>query len=85
MARPILLSLSGGPGQDALSWIGAMPRLYRPLTTRYRIAALDQRGTDASHKFDCTSEGIDGLECARRRGPARAFYTTVHTVLDIEE
>ncbi|MDP9344583.1 MAG: alpha/beta hydrolase, partial [Actinomycetota bacterium] len=92
--KPVLIALSGGPGQSAVSSASSFAVSLAPMLRRYRLAVLDQRGTGASGALVCP--GVQRLlsldaflsqaleACANRVGPRRAFYSTTDTVLDIE-
>jgi pimeloyl-ACP methyl ester carboxylesterase len=92
--KPVLVALSGGPGQSAVSSASSFAVSLQPMLRRFRLAVLDQRGTGGSGALVCPSvqrlRSLDpftpaALEaCANRVGPKRAFYSTTDTVLDIE-
>jgi pimeloyl-ACP methyl ester carboxylesterase len=91
---PILLALSGGPGQPSVAAAESFAASLDPMLTRYRLAVLDQRGTGASGALRCPAiQRLRALEpftpkaveaCARRLGERRAFQTTADTVLDLD-
>ncbi|HSD76539.1 MAG TPA: alpha/beta fold hydrolase, partial [Solirubrobacteraceae bacterium] len=91
---PVLLALSGGPGQPSVGAVESFAMSLRPMLRRHRLAVLDQRGTGASGALRCPSvQGLRSLDpftpqavaaCARLLGPRRAFYTTADTVLDLD-
>jgi pimeloyl-ACP methyl ester carboxylesterase len=93
--QPVLIALSGGPGQSSVGAASSFALSLQPALRRYRLAVLDQRGTGESGLIDCPSvQGLRSLDafrptalaaCADRIGPARAFYSTADTVLDIDE
>jgi pimeloyl-ACP methyl ester carboxylesterase len=92
--RKVLIALSGGPGQSAVSSASSFAISLDPALRRYRLAVLDQRGTGKSGVLSCPNlqrlRSLDAytpqavLNCANRIGPKRAFYTTADTVLDID-
>jgi pimeloyl-ACP methyl ester carboxylesterase len=92
--KKVLIALSGGPGQSAVSSASSFAISLDPALRRYRLAVLDQRGTGSSGVLSCPNlqrlRSLDAytpqavLNCANRIGPGRAFYTTADTVLDID-
>ena len=92
--KPVLIALSGGPGQSAVSSASSFAVSLQPMLRRYRLAVLDQRGTGESGALVCPSVqkllSLDPFKptaleaCANRVGARRAFYSTTDTVLDIE-
>jgi pimeloyl-ACP methyl ester carboxylesterase len=92
--KKILIALSGGPGQSAVSSASSFAISLDPALRRYRLAVLDQRGTGKSGVLSCPNlQRLRSLDpytpqavanCANRIGPRRAFYTTADTVLDID-
>jgi pimeloyl-ACP methyl ester carboxylesterase len=92
--RKVLIALSGGPGQSAVSSASSFAISLDPALRRYRLAVLDQRGTGKSGVLECPNlqrlRSLDPYKpqavanCADRIGPRRAFYTTADTVLDID-
>jgi pimeloyl-ACP methyl ester carboxylesterase len=92
--KPVLIALSGGPGQSSVTAASSFAISLQPALSRYRLAVLDQRGTGESGVLNCPSvQGLRSLDaflpsalqaCANRIGPQRAFYTTADTVLDID-
>ena len=92
--RKLLIALSGGPGQSAVSSASSFAISLDPALRRYRLAVLDQRGTGTSGVLECPNlQRLRSLDpytpqavanCANRIGPRRAFYTTADTVLDID-
>ena len=92
--RKLLIALSGGPGQSAVSSASSFAISLDPALRRYRLAVLDQRGTGKSGVLECPNlQRLRSLDpyspqavanCASRLGPRRAFYTTADTVLDID-
>jgi pimeloyl-ACP methyl ester carboxylesterase len=92
--KKVLIALSGGPGQSAISSASSFAISLDPALRRYRLAVLDQRGTGKSGVLSCPNlqrlRSLDAYtpqavaNCANRIGPRRAFYTTADTVLDID-
>ncbi|MGZ4267624.1 MAG: alpha/beta hydrolase [Solirubrobacteraceae bacterium] len=92
--KPILIALSGGPGQSAVSSATSFAISLNPMLRRFRLAVLDQRGTGASGALVCPSVqkllSLDAFlpaaleACANRVGVRRAFYSTTDSVLDID-
>jgi pimeloyl-ACP methyl ester carboxylesterase len=92
--KPVLIALSGGPGQSSVGAASSFAISLQPALSRYRLAVLDQRGTGESGVLDCPNlQALRSLDaflptelqaCANRIGPQRAFYTTADTVLDID-
>jgi len=93
-SRPVLVALSGGPGQASVNAAESFTLSLGPALRRYRLAVLDQRGTGESGALDCpVIQHEDGLapvvpqelaDCATRIGERRVFYSTVDSVHDIE-
>jgi pimeloyl-ACP methyl ester carboxylesterase len=92
--KPVLVALSGGPGQSSVGAASSFAISLQPALSRFRIAVLDQRGTGESGVLDCPNlqrlRSLDAFlptelqACADRIGPTRAFYSTSETVLDID-
>jgi pimeloyl-ACP methyl ester carboxylesterase len=92
--KPVLIALSGGPGQSSVAAASSFAISLQPALSRYRLAVLDQRGTGESGVLNCPNlqrlRSLDAFlptelaACAARIGPTRAFYTTADTVLDID-
>src|SRR4051794_25697045 len=51
--KPVLIALSGGPGQSSVSAASSFAISLEPALSRYRLAVLDQRGTGESGVLDC--------------------------------
>jgi pimeloyl-ACP methyl ester carboxylesterase len=93
-SRPVLVALSGGPGQSSVSAADSFALSLEPALGRYRLVVLDQRGTGASGALDCpVIQKEDGLapvdpqelaDCAALVGPRRAFYSTVDSARDLD-
>ena len=94
--KPVLLSLTGGPGQSGVPFLRRTRSLLGALADRFDIVMLDQRGTGAAAlrcpalqramgTSDLTVPPASAVrDCARRLGPRRAFYTTTQVVADLE-
>jgi pimeloyl-ACP methyl ester carboxylesterase len=92
--KPILVALSGGPGQGSVEAIGTFAVTLEPLLRTHRLVVIDQRGTGLSAPLRCPDlQKLDGLDtyderdmlkCARQIGPRRAFYRTADSVRDLE-
>lgn len=93
--KPLLVALSGGPGQSSIEAASSFAISLDPALRRYRLVVLDQRGTGASGVLDCPNlqrlRSLDAFlpaevgACANRIGPQRAFYATSDTVLDLDD
>ncbi len=92
--KPVLVALTGGPGQSGADFGTSFADSLKPALRRYRLAVIDQRGTGDSGALDCptlqrasgitTSTPLQVAACARRIGPRRAFYGTRDTVADLD-
>jgi pimeloyl-ACP methyl ester carboxylesterase len=92
--KPLLIALSGGPGQPGVAYAESFRYSLGPALQRYRLLVLDQRGTGKSGVLNCPNlqklgsladVGPEDLAaCAERIGPRRAFYSTVDSVEDVE-
>ena len=94
---PVLVNLTGGPGQPGrYSVPGTRKRLRSANVTGWRIVAIDQRGTGAGAlrcpalqremgASDLTPPTPGAVRaCGARIGPKRRFFTTTDTVADLE-
>jgi pimeloyl-ACP methyl ester carboxylesterase len=93
---PVLLVLTGGPGQGGVAFVPRVRARMRALLGRYRLVMIDQRGTGgdalrcpalqrAMGTSDLTVPPASAVEsCARRLGPNRRFYSTADTVEDLD-
>ena len=93
---PVLLLLSGGPGQPGLPFLESARRHLGAAARQKRLVAIDQRGTGrdalrcpalqrqmgASDLTPPTAKAV--RDCATRIGGNRRFYTTADTVADLE-
>jgi pimeloyl-ACP methyl ester carboxylesterase len=92
--RPLLIALTGGPGQSAISFAGSFRDSLAPMLERYRLLVFDQRGTGTSGALRCPAlQKLGSLApigperagaCGDLLGERRAFYATRDTVEDIE-
>lgn len=93
---PVLLVLTGGPGQGGVAFVPRVAQRLAPLLHDRRLVMLDQRGTGGT-ALDCpglqqqmgetdlvapTRQAVQ--QCSARLGPARAFYGTQDTVADLD-
>lgn len=92
-----LLVLTGGPGQEGTSFIHRFSKSLGAVDNRYQIVMIDQRGTGnnaiacpmlqnetgSSDVIAASSEAID--ECANLLKGNREFYSSWHTVRDLEQ
>ncbi|MCW2958796.1 MAG: alpha/beta hydrolase, partial [Solirubrobacterales bacterium] len=85
------VALAGGPGQAALPIASAFKRDLAPLLGQADLLVYDQRGTGKSNPLQCAALAVSSgslstavRRCAEQLGPARAFFTTVQSVEDIE-
>jgi pimeloyl-ACP methyl ester carboxylesterase len=93
-SRPVLVALSGGPGQSSVAAADSFELSLAPALRRYRLVVLDQRGTGQSDALNCpVIQREDGLapvvpqelaDCANAIGPQRAFFSTIDSVYDLD-
>src|SRR4051812_29955698 len=89
------LSLSGGPGQGAVSAVPFVADAMAPALQRRRLVVLDQRGTGNSGVLRCPTEQRARLlnpytasmaeHCGSQLGPNRQFYATADSVADLDD
>jgi pimeloyl-ACP methyl ester carboxylesterase len=93
---PVVLLLSGGPGEAAIFILPAVRALFRPAASRVRLVTIDQRGTGrgalrcpalqremgASDLTPPTARAVRA--CAAAIGPERRFFSTTDTVADLD-
>jgi pimeloyl-ACP methyl ester carboxylesterase len=94
--RPVLLFLTGGPGQPGVSYATKTSRMMAPVLTRYRLVMIDQRGTGGT-ALNCpalqqqmaetdlippTQAAVE--ECSSILGETRGDYSTAQTVQDLD-
>jgi pimeloyl-ACP methyl ester carboxylesterase len=91
--RSAVIALAGGPGQAALPITEEFTEILGPILATRDLIVFDQRGTGSSgplacHAFETArqfhSAGALIAECGNQLGPARAFYTSLDSVADIE-
>ena len=90
----VLIALAGGPGQSSLDLAPAFATSLEPALRHYRLVVLDQRGTGESGALVCPAvqslRTLDPIRpeavaaCAAGVGPARTFYSSPDTVLDLD-
>lgn len=96
-SEPVLLMLTGGPGQPGVEFVPRMAQRLGPVLEGRRLVMIDQRGTGAT-ALSCpglqTEMGQGDLvtpseaavkECSANVGADRAFYGTQDTVDDLEQ
>ena len=94
---PVLVMLTGGPGEPALPFMDRAREWFGPEAEKLRLVAIDQRGTGARRAEVPGAAERDGRvrpDAAARRGGAatarrpigdqRAFFTTADTVADLD-
>jgi pimeloyl-ACP methyl ester carboxylesterase len=93
---PMLVLLSGGPGQPGLPFLEGARRHLGAAGGKYRLVVIDQRGTgrDALRcpalqremgASDLTPPSAAAVkDCAKRLGDNRRFYSTADTVADLD-
>jgi pimeloyl-ACP methyl ester carboxylesterase len=94
--KPMLLALTGGPGQSAVPFAPQFAEQFKPLLKRYQLVVFDQRGTGASGVIDCrqlqalpdTAPPEAGTAavtaCGRSLGARAGAYSTAASVADID-
>jgi pimeloyl-ACP methyl ester carboxylesterase len=94
--KPMLLALTGGPGQSAVPFAPQFAQDFAPLLKRYQLVVFDQRGTGASGVIDCPQlqaipddappeAGTAAVgACGRSLGARAGAYATAATVEDID-
>src|SRR5439155_23784119 len=86
-ARPVILALSGGPGESATVSFRDWARRTRAARRRYDLVVYDQRGTGRSAPLSCPISRLTVSQvaaCAAALGPRRRFFSTDQTVEDVE-
>ena len=94
-SQDAVIGLAGGPGQAALPLGEFIAQAMAPALRTRDLLLFDQRGTGASNPLSCTALSASSSEqgataselvdrCARELGPARADFTTMESVEDIE-
>lgn len=86
-----VVALAGGPGQAAAAIAPDFASILGPAIASRDLLVYDQRGTGASNSLTCaalnrSSGSIVSVarSCSEQLGPARAFFRTADSVLDIE-
>jgi pimeloyl-ACP methyl ester carboxylesterase len=93
---PVLVFLSGGPGQPGLPFLATARSRLGAIAKRYRLVVIDQRGTGrdalrcpalqrqmgASDLAPPTASAV--RSCAARIGDKRRYFATTDTVADLE-
>jgi pimeloyl-ACP methyl ester carboxylesterase len=94
--KPVLVALSGGPGQPGVPFLARTRARLGTVADRFQIVAIDQRGTGAAAlrcpalqramgTSDLTVAPASAVrDCARRLGPRRTLYTTTQVVADLD-
>lgn len=94
--KPMLLGLTGGPGQAAVPFARSFARQLGPALRRYQLVVFDQRGTGRSGALRCagvqgapadaTTEATEDATgaCGRSLGDRAGLYSTAASVEDIE-
>lgn len=89
-----IVFVEGGPGYAATNFDSIRPvaAVFAPFLRRYRLLAIDQRGTGKSEPLNCRGLQRGRMpvpralrECARKLGPLYQGYTTAESVADIED
>lgn len=93
---PILLALTGGPGQGGVSFAGQVARDLSDVLDEYRLVMLDQRGT-GQNALECAElqEAVGGSDvlappasavqaCSQALRKLRFYFRTVDTVADLD-
>jgi pimeloyl-ACP methyl ester carboxylesterase len=93
---PVLVFLSGGPGQPGLPFLERTRRHLGAPGRGFRLVVIDQRGTGRNAlrcpalqrqmgASDLTPPAAAAVkDCAKRIGDDRRFYATTDTVADLE-
>ena len=93
---PLLLLLTGGPGQGGVAFLPRTATVLDPFIGDHRIVMLDQRGTGANAiAWADLQEAVGGSDivppppdavraCAKTIGSSRSFFSTADTVADLE-
>lgn len=86
-----VVALAGGPGQAAAPIAPDFASILGPAIASRDLLVYDQRGTGGSNSLTCaalnrTSGSVVSVAqgCSQQLGPARAFFRTADSVLDIE-
>ncbi|HEX8086156.1 MAG TPA: alpha/beta fold hydrolase [Solirubrobacteraceae bacterium] len=97
-ARGTIVFLAGGPGEAAVRDARVIGAEIQTAAGRgYEVVVVDQRGAGRSTALSCPSlrrlKDADTvaeaagpvMDCGARLGPARAFFSTYETALDVED
>jgi len=89
--RVAVIALAGGPGQAAVPIAADFASILGPAIASRDLLVYDQRGTGGSNSLTCAalSRASGSVvsatrSCSEQLGPARAFFRTADSVLDIE-
>ena len=89
--RVAVIALAGGPGQAAVPIAPDFASILGPAISSRDLLVYDQRGTGGSNPLTCAALGRSSgslasvtRSCSEQLGPARAFFRTADSVLDIE-
>ena len=95
-AAPVMILLTGGPGEPGLPFMGRAREWFGPEAAKLRLVAIDQRGTgedalkcpalqEAMGASDLTPPPADAVKrCAEAIGDERRLFTTADTVADLD-
>jgi pimeloyl-ACP methyl ester carboxylesterase len=93
---PVLVVLTGGPGQPGAPFLPRVETWLGPVARRYRVVMIDQRGTGGGALQCPQLQAVMGgsdltvpppaavTRCAAAIGPQRRYYTTADTVEDLD-
>jgi pimeloyl-ACP methyl ester carboxylesterase len=93
---PVLVFLSGGPGEPGLPFLERARAWLGPAAAKVRLVAIDQRGTgDGALQCPALQKEMGASDltppsraavtrCADQLGARRRFFTTADTVADLE-
>lgn len=88
-----IVFVEGGPGYAATNFDSIRPTtaVFAPFLSRYRLLAIDQRGTGRSQPLDCRELQRGRVPvaralraCAAQLGPLYQGYTTAESAADVE-
>jgi pimeloyl-ACP methyl ester carboxylesterase len=94
---PVLVLLSGGPGQPGQPFLAPFRNHLGPAAKRWRLVVIDQRGTGrdalrcpalqrAMGASDLTPPSASAVRgCAAAIGARRRFFATTDTVADLDD